>query len=138
MFVILVPFLLMATYFLPALLNAYRSRVLILSGVSAIVVILALLCMLPKSIPNDALLVTIPVLDAGIFVISHSFFRLLTGRYPLEFDGIRGYGRINGNSRIPDRIFWMFNILMSIFVGIAICISFKLGLPTKSGSTGLN
>lgn len=137
--VMVVPCLLGATYLLPALLITYRSRVLILSGVSAIVVILAIQGMLPKSIPNDAFLFTLPMLDAGIFIASRSLFQFLTGRYPLEYGAIfRKTSSRYGESYLLDHVFWLSNILMGVFVGFAICASFKLNFPTKSGMTNFN
>jgi hypothetical protein len=131
---ILVPCLLVTTYFLPSLLTNYRSHVLILSGVSAIAVILARQGMLPNSIPNDIFLFTIPVFDGAAFLLLSSLFRFLSGRYPLAFHEIQGQRRSKYGERYTfDHLFWFSNILIAIFIGFAICALFKLGIPTKSG-----
>jgi hypothetical protein len=122
MSVFLFPCLLLSFDFIPALIITYRSRILILSGVIAITIILALQTTLPKSSLNYAFLFTIPVLNSGFFLILRSLFRFFTGRYPFEYGIIFRIIRSKyGESYIFDHLFWLSNLFATLFIGFTIC-----------------
>jgi hypothetical protein len=110
----------------------YRLPIWTILLMSAAAGVLARYGLLLKSIQNDmALLLTVPALQAGTFVLLTPIFRLLVGRYPLAFDAARLGRRNNGKRHVPDMVFWLPTYLVVIFVGIAVCIHFDIELPRR-------
>jgi hypothetical protein len=131
--VVVVPLLLMSDYGRRWLYESPRSTAFWVSvGLGAVGGGLAWLAGFPAPLnAGKATLVTIPFLQAVVFLIMDRTFRLLTRRVPVSFDEMRYGRRPNGRRHHADIWFWLIASFSLLIGGVFLCLHFEITLPSR-------